>query len=367
MEKPIELYGPAELLRLERKIKIWIAVLAAVAVSALGACVVFCARTRTGNARAMELLSIAVFTAAGWFVLYGLRFIVKRERAELTHARMLQTGAREAVTGELELEAGVTRIPGSIDIRRLRITDGGASRRVSVNARKAALLENAGRRVTLYLVNGYAAAYEAHDAPPAPTAGKRRGAAVGGFLKNILSRLYVGVLWLLLSGLLWGWIFTLVTDAPPEKKVVVFADVYACEDTALAAALEEALPEGLRMVQAHPFSYAMFEDGELLAADIYIVRASDAAGWVDSFAPLDTVAFEPGGAELLFIGGAAYGVKIYDAATESGAAEGYLTYTTTAPGGVPEDYYLFFNRDSMHTGKSDTAAISVAQRLFALE
>ena len=181
-------------------------------------------------------------------------------------------------------------------------------------------------------------------------------------IKNIFSRLHVYVLWLLASAVLWGWVFTLVTDAPQAEKVVVFVDAYGCEDTALAEALGEDLPAGIRMVQVHPFSYAMFNDSELLSADIYIMRASDAADRADSIAPLDTIPFDPGGAALCEIGGTACGVMIHAA---GGAASGFIQYED---GGAPaEDYYLFFNRESPHTGETDTAAVTVAARLLALE
>ena len=42
-------------------------------------------------------------------------------------------------------------------------------------------------------------------------------------LKNILGQLHVYVVWLILSAVLWGFVFNFVTDAPAEKKLVLFA------------------------------------------------------------------------------------------------------------------------------------------------
>ena len=375
--KHIELYTRDELDRLGRKIRRRTAALIAVFAAATAVCAALCVLTTTGNAAAMERAAIAVFTPAGWFCLYHLRFTVLEGKHELTHGEMLLSGERETVAGVIALSPETLRIKNSIRIRRVTVTDGGASRRVTVNARKAALLEDIDGPVTLFVVNGYVAAYETRggaderrDGDHEPPNGNYQARG----LKNIFSRLHEYVLWLLVSVLLWSWIFTLVTDAPADRKVVVFADVYAVEDTALAVELETALPDGIRMVQVHPFSYAMFSDSALLAADIYIVRADDAAGWVDSFAPLDTVAFDPGGAAICDIGGVACGVSV------DGAASSYITYA--APGGdgtggagtdgngadeYGNDYYLFFNRDSVHTGKTDTAAIAVAEHLLSLD
>ena len=64
----------------------------------------------------------------------------------------------------------------------------------------------------------------------------------------------------------------------------------------LAARLEKELPDPVRMVQIHPFSYAMFGSAALKAADLYIVPDSDRYQCADWFAAdRDPVpAFEPG-------------------------------------------------------------------------
>ena len=53
-------------------------------------------------------------------------------------------------------------------------------------------------------------------------------------LKNIGSQFYLYLLWLLVSVLLWGWIFTMITDTTPDKKITIFIDAYAVEDKALS-------------------------------------------------------------------------------------------------------------------------------------
>lgn len=177
-------------------------------------------------------------------------------------------------------------------------------------------------------------------------------------VKKFLARLPAYVIWLMLCVALWGWIFGRITDTAPERKIVLFVDAYEVQDTALAVRLEEELPEGIRMVQVHPFSYVLFQSETLLSADLYIVKESDAADYVESFLPLAEAA--PDGWSL---DGTPYGLLAYDAQTGKGAAADLITYTLA--GAPEENYYLFFGAKSLHTGQTDDAAFQIAERLLA--
>lgn len=161
-------------------------------------------------------------------------------------------------------------------------------------------------------------------------------------LKNIFSQLHTFVLWLLASAIFWGWIFTFVTDTVPAKKVTVYCRVPAVQDTALAAALEQDMPEGLRMVKVHTFDYVMLDTASFDMGDIFIVPASEDPGFVQDLIPLEGDG----------------GTKVYDAGTGEGAAMEYIQY-----GG--EDYYLYLGSGSVHL--DDGAARAVARALLALE
>ena len=126
---------------------------------------------------------------------------------------------------------------------------------------------------------------------------------------------------------------------------------------------EESLPEGIKMVKAHSFSYSMFSGEELMAADLYLVRGSDIPSYYESFLPLPE-AYAAGG-ETYAYQGVTYGLRVYDAASGKGAASSYITYT----GGerAVEDYYLCFGVTSLHCGKQDEAAFSIADTLLSLE
>ena len=93
-------------------------------------------------------------------------------------------------------------------------------------------------------------------------------------LKNIWSQLHRFVLWALLSTIFWAWIFTLVTDTSPEYKVTLYIQSDSCSPVELSLKLEETMPEGIKMVKAHPFSYATFSNADLLGADFFLVRES---------------------------------------------------------------------------------------------
>ena len=179
-------------------------------------------------------------------------------------------------------------------------------------------------------------------------------------LKNIWSQLHRFVFWALLSTIFWAWIFTLITDTVPEKKVTLYVQTEDCRSVDLTLKLEEEKPEGIRMIKVHPFSYAVFGDRELLEADLYAIGEADAAEMLPSFAPLDGETLDTGGRELYIRDGVAYGVKL-SGPGEPGAAASYMGYE---PG---KSYYLFFNAESPHLGSGDGAALRVAEALLKLK
>lgn len=174
-------------------------------------------------------------------------------------------------------------------------------------------------------------------------------------MKRTLSRFPVYVLWALAAFVLWSWVFGFLTDTSPEKKLTLYISADEVQDVELAALLEDGgLPEGIRMVKVHPFSYAMFGETDLLSADLYIVRASEAMEWRDSFRPL------PAGirGDLELEGGVS-GVRVYDAQTGSGVYDGLIGYDPA------EDFCLFFGANSAH--KDDGAALWLARQILAAQ
>ena len=161
-------------------------------------------------------------------------------------------------------------------------------------------------------------------------------------LRRILSQLHTFVLWLLFSAMFWSWIFTFVTDTTADRKVTVYCKAPEIQDTRLAVALEETLPEGLRMIRVHAFDYVMFDVDAFYRGDIFIIPASELETYAEILAPVD----------------GQQGVKVYDAATGTGVAASYIRYSD-------EDYFLFLGAGSPHL--EDGKALEVAHSLLSLE
>ena len=161
-------------------------------------------------------------------------------------------------------------------------------------------------------------------------------------LKNIVSRFHIFLLWLLASVMFWGWIFTMVTDTSPDQKMTVYCHVPGVQDTALAAALEEHMPEGLRMIKVHSFEYVMFDVESVRLGDIFIIPASEIELFAGDLAPV----------------GEEQGVKVYEASTGIGIAMDYIQY-------ADEDFYLFLGAGSEHL--EDGKALEIAMQLLAMK
>ena len=170
MSRKTELYSPSDPERLKKKHDAWLTAVCLIAAAALILCVVFCLLTGTANAMRMELLSVAVFTLAGWVDIYLLTFAVAALNRERDHALRMLSPERETVRGDVELEKKTVRIPRSIAVRAVTVTGEGRPRRLYVNAGRCGALEQAlgdGKRVCeLDVVGGYVAAFEVcHEDP----------------------------------------------------------------------------------------------------------------------------------------------------------------------------------------------------------
>lgn len=174
------------------------------------------------------------------------------------------------------------------------------------------------------------------------------------------------LMWLVLSVLVWGFVFNILTDTAPEHKVVLFADTPLTDETRLAVMLEEVIAEPVEMVQVRPFSYAMMGSDAIESADLYIVGASQAETYREWFAPLPEAL--QAAATLLKMDGVPLGVKVYDAAAGTGAAAEFIGYAQ--PGMADEDYYLFIGRSSLHVQTHENAvddqAVACALRLLEI-
>ncbi len=187
-------------------------------------------------------------------------------------------------------------------------------------------------------------------------------------LKNIFSQLHRFILWALILSLLWCWIYTIVDNAPREKKVVFYTDAYALEPRALSLRLEdENMPEGIKMIQATSYDNDLF--GGAMVGDFYILRESNLrAALADTPERLTSIEL-PSGMEGYEQDGKIWGIRIFDAETQQGAAERYIQYTPY-PEPEPECYYLCFDASSPHLAALpaalDNAAWEVAMTLLSI-
>lgn len=159
MENMVYLYSPEELSRLDRKIKAVGLFCRLLFVAALAACVLLCLGTNSANAREHELACIAVWTAAGWIVLYLRRFTLAEGRCERQHAQMLLSGEPETLHGRVTVTEERLHILKSIRITVVTLEDGAGTHRLKVCRSREKKLRDAGEELTLFVVNGYIAGY----------------------------------------------------------------------------------------------------------------------------------------------------------------------------------------------------------------
>ncbi|MBR0425950.1 MAG: hypothetical protein IJK01_07520 [Clostridia bacterium] len=179
--------------------------------------------------------------------------------------------------------------------------------------------------------------------------------------KRILSQLHRYVFWAVISTMLWAWIFfVFVVDTTPKHKVEVYtSDSVIVLDREFSLELsKDPLPDGIRMVKVHPFSYAMFDTSAPIGADLYIVSESEIETTIEGLCPLPV----RDGNDYVS-NGEVYGWRIYDAAAKTGAASAYMRFA------LDENYYLCANATSLHLGSQndskDDAAIVIAERILS--
>ena len=185
----------------------------------------------------------------------------------------------------------------------------------------------------------------------------------------------------LVSFFFWSWIFTFLTDTDRAHKVTIFADSDSFDGKALAIALEEDLPDGIRIIQAKPFSYALMDSASLETADLYLIPERDmaeyrkwlrplperfqsmAAGETDEETGADT-GMVPMSAGLWEEEGTPYGLRLPD--EKKGASSGILPEWEASD----EAWYLCFGAGGFHLPSPETgeegAALKTALRVLEL-
>ena len=175
-------------------------------------------------------------------------------------------------------------------------------------------------------------------------------------LRRFLSLIPALMLWLMLSVLVWGFVFTRITDTDPAHKISLFIDSEVTDATGLAVQLEEHLDGNISIVKVHPFTYAMLDGGQLEASDLFIIRADHMETYGEWLTPLpeDMRGVYP----EYNLDGVPFGVKAYDAESKKGITTEYINYLPLSE--PEEDYYLCFGQKGVHLASLDNAVDNAA-------
>ena len=198
------------------------------------------------------------------------------------------------------------------------------------------------------------------------------------FLGKIGKHWWVYLAWIVMAAFFWNWIFGILTQAKPEEKVSVFIGSYS-NFYEKYTELNESRPDYLKTVEVNAYKVDSFYFSTYLSVfgydegDILILPESktDKEGLAGRFGAITQEYLDL----LPSLGymeknGQTYGIRVHDKAT----GESLVNYIDYGAGEKEEDYYLFFGKNSLHTGKMSPnagnaerdGAIRIAQRLMTL-
>lgn len=179
--------------------------------------------------------------------------------------------------------------------------------------------------------------------------------------KRILKNLHRYILWAVIASVFTAWIFFLVTDVKPAKKITLLADVDGFVSAPLKEELSKEMPSGIRTIVVEPFSYIFLSGNMTGEADILIIPGFRIPEFADGLRTLE----ERPGADDAVYEGRVVGRIVYNASSGEGSALSFIGYPDNG-----ENYYLCFSASSVHYSSEekgpDEALASVAERLLAL-
>ena len=333
--------------------------------------IVLCCLIRTGNAGVLFRVMVFSMIPLGWACIAVYALLLRPARGNAAHLAHLLSGEQHVHEGRFHLSEQSFQIPGSARVRKATLTPADVAparvlggdvpsadppEEIRLNFDDAwtnlAPPENALVRVKTS--GTYIIGIEPLESAPAFSPRKRNR---WKSFRRAFSLLFPGfVLWAMMVVILGGFVFNQITDTAPRSKITLYADLDGFTRSAdLAAELEKAKPDPIRMVQVHPFSYALFGSDALKSADLYIVPASHVEEYRDWFAPLpEAFADEK---NVLRLEDVPYGLLLSDPASDVHIAGAWLPYPD-------EPCYLFFGAASPH--REDQLALPVVQALLRL-
>lgn len=331
-----------------------------------------CLLTRTANARAMLRIMLISMTLLGWAEIILYTAGVRPSRARAQHMETLLSGPPEESEGILHCSGRPVRIPNSVWVRRVTLSEenraGVAEEppRITLNLDEELTdrLPPEGSRVRVRAVHGYITGVAVLSGAEAPerVPGRERGAGARSTLKRISGLIPAFVLWAMAVVILGGFVFNRITETDAAHKIVIFADCDVINGAELADRLERQLGEPIRMVKVHPFAYEAFGEGGIRQADLYILPASRAEQFRDMVTPLpEEMRYTE---DPLMMRGEPCGIPLCGPAALDRTAAAYFGYDPA------ETYYLFFSAASLHlsgnAGAADNRAAEAAEALMAI-
>ena len=175
-------------------------------------------------------------------------------------------------------------------------------------------------------------------------------------LKRIVDLLPLFILWVMLSVLLWGFVFTRITDTDHAHKLVFCVDAPVPGDAEIALELKKETREGIRLVRVLAFSYAMMDSKTLEEADLYLIPEDHAEIYRDWLQALPDRLQAAG--PLKVVDGVPVGVRVRDGETGKGVYPQWVQYPDR------QDYYLCLGAKSLHVTGLEGAVDGEAEEAF---
>lgn len=303
--------------------------------------VVLCLLVRTENAKTMHVALMVSTALLGWICITLRVLGVKESRTQLAHLDMLREGEKEFREGRITLTGDSVQIPKSIRIRKVLLdTDEAEPKRLNLDEKWIPRLPPDGSKVRLALTHSYIAGVELLE-PPAGTLPDPGVSRKPARIRKAAGLIPLLGIWLIAAVIFSSFVFYRITDTDAARKITLYVDGEIRDEALLAARLEKGLPDPVRMVQIHPFRYAMFGSAALKGADLFIVPDRDRDQFADWFAP---------GEE---------GLPVHDPETGLSVAGGWILYA------ADDVYRLYIGAESPHL--ADGLARRAAELLLAME
>ena len=155
------LYTEAEMLKMKRRADWSGAVSWGALAAGWLACAALCFFVRTGNAKRMLFLVIALSTVSGWVFILLRQMVYAPAHGEARHMAGILADETEAeYEGVLRLSPGAFQIPKSIAVRKVSIQQDEDNISLNIDARLARRLPPDGTSVRVMTVRKYITAFE---------------------------------------------------------------------------------------------------------------------------------------------------------------------------------------------------------------